>query len=65
MRAATVRSFAMSLPEAEERETWDTATFRMVGSGPLCPPTGAGGTTRSGMVTARTAAAAMPATPTQ
>lgn len=29
MRAATVRSFAMSLPEAEERETWDTATFRV------------------------------------
>ena len=29
MRAATVRSFALSLPEAEERETWDTATFRV------------------------------------
>ena len=29
MRAATVRSFALSLPEAEECETWDTATFRV------------------------------------
>lgn len=29
MRATTVRSFAVSLPEAEERETWDTATFRV------------------------------------
>ena len=29
MRAATVRSFALSLPEAEERETWETATFRV------------------------------------
>jgi hypothetical protein len=29
MRAATVRSFALSLPGAEERETWETATFRV------------------------------------
>jgi hypothetical protein len=29
MRPATVRKFALSLPEAEERETWDTATFRV------------------------------------
>ena len=29
MRAATVRSFAMSLPAAEERETWGNATFRV------------------------------------
>ena len=29
MRAATVRTFALSLPEAEERETWETATFRV------------------------------------
>jgi hypothetical protein len=29
MRAATVRAFAMSLPEAEERETWGNATFRV------------------------------------
>jgi hypothetical protein len=29
MRAATVRSIALSLPEAEERETWETATFRV------------------------------------
>ena len=29
MRATTVRSFALSLPEAEERETWETATFRV------------------------------------
>jgi hypothetical protein len=29
MRATTVRSFALSLREAEERETWDTATFRV------------------------------------
>ena len=29
MRAATVRRFALSLPEAEERETWEDATFRV------------------------------------
>jgi hypothetical protein len=29
MRAATVRSFALSLPDAEERETWENATFRV------------------------------------
>jgi hypothetical protein len=29
MRAAMVRRFALSLPEAEERETWETATFRV------------------------------------
>jgi hypothetical protein len=29
MRATTVRKFALSFPEAEERETWDTATFRV------------------------------------
>jgi hypothetical protein len=29
MRAATIRRFALSLPEAEERETWGTATFRV------------------------------------
>jgi hypothetical protein len=29
MRASTVRSFALSLPEAEERETWENATFRV------------------------------------
>ena len=29
MRVATLRSFALSLPAAEERETWDTATFRV------------------------------------
>lgn len=29
MRAATVRRFALSLPEAEERETWGTGTFRV------------------------------------
>ena len=29
MRAATVRAFALSLPEAEERETWGNATFRV------------------------------------
>jgi hypothetical protein len=31
MRASTVRSFALSLPEAEERETWDIPTFRVRG----------------------------------
>jgi hypothetical protein len=31
MRASTVRTFALSLPEAEERETWETATFRVRG----------------------------------
>lgn len=31
MRASTVRRFALSLPEAEERETWETATFRVRG----------------------------------
>ena len=29
MRAATVRTFALSLPEAEERETWGEETFRV------------------------------------
>ena len=29
IRASTVRTFALSLPDAEERETWDTATFRV------------------------------------
>jgi hypothetical protein len=29
MRAGTLRTFALSLPEAEERETWETATFRV------------------------------------
>ena len=31
MRAATVRAFALGLPEVEERETWETATFRVRG----------------------------------
>ena len=29
IRASTVRRFALSLPDVEERETWDTATFRV------------------------------------
>lgn len=29
IRASTVRRFALSLPEAEERETWETPTFRV------------------------------------
>ena len=29
MRRDTVRRFALTLPEAEERETWETATFRV------------------------------------
>ncbi len=29
MRAGTVRTRALSLPEAEERETWGEATFRV------------------------------------
>ncbi len=29
MRASTVRKIALALPEAEERETWGTATFRV------------------------------------
>jgi hypothetical protein len=29
IRATTLRRFALGLPEAEERETWDTATFRV------------------------------------
>ncbi|MGA9160275.1 MAG: MmcQ/YjbR family DNA-binding protein [Actinomycetota bacterium] len=29
MQARTVRRFALELPEAEERETWETATFRV------------------------------------
>jgi hypothetical protein len=29
IRAASVRAHALSFPEAEERETWDTATFRV------------------------------------
>jgi hypothetical protein len=31
IRASTVRAFALSFPEAEERETWETATFRVQG----------------------------------
>ena len=29
MRTSSLRSFALTLPEAEERETWETATFRV------------------------------------
>ena len=29
MQARTVRRIALSLPETEERETWETATFRV------------------------------------
>jgi hypothetical protein len=29
MRASALRSFALSLPEAEERETWGEATYRV------------------------------------
>jgi hypothetical protein len=29
MRASTVRKLCLALPETEERETWDTATFRV------------------------------------
>jgi hypothetical protein len=29
MHARTVRRIALSLPESEERETWETATFRV------------------------------------
>ena len=29
MQAKTVRRFALELPEAEERETWETPTFRV------------------------------------
>jgi hypothetical protein len=29
MRVDALRRFALSLPEAEERETWGTATFRV------------------------------------
>ena len=29
LRAATLRSFALELPDTEERETWETATFRV------------------------------------
>jgi hypothetical protein len=29
MQARTVRTIALGLPEAEERETWETATFRV------------------------------------
>jgi hypothetical protein len=29
IRPSSVRAHALSLPEAEERETWDTATFRV------------------------------------
>jgi hypothetical protein len=31
MRVATLRRFALALPGAEERETWETATFRVRG----------------------------------
>ncbi len=29
IRASTLRRFALSLPQTEERETWETATFRV------------------------------------
>ncbi len=29
IRASTVRTFALTLPEATESETWETATFRV------------------------------------
>jgi hypothetical protein len=29
LRRDTVRRFALTLPETEERETWETATFRV------------------------------------
>ena len=29
IRAGTLRAFALTLPRAEERETWETATFRV------------------------------------
>ncbi len=29
IRPTTLRTFALGLPEAEERETWETATFRV------------------------------------
>ena len=29
IRASTIRRFALSLPQTEERETWETATFRV------------------------------------
>ena len=29
MQARTVRKLALELPDAEERETWETATFRV------------------------------------
>ncbi|MFB3738205.1 MAG: MmcQ/YjbR family DNA-binding protein [Candidatus Velamenicoccus archaeovorus] len=29
MRAATVRKLCLAMPDSEERETWDTATFRV------------------------------------
>jgi hypothetical protein len=29
IRPATLRSFALGLPGSQERETWDTATFRV------------------------------------
>ena len=29
MQARTVRRIALELPDAEERETWETATFRV------------------------------------
>jgi hypothetical protein len=32
IRPSTVRAFALSLPEAEERETWETATIRVRGT---------------------------------
>jgi hypothetical protein len=31
MRVSTLRAWALGFPEAEERETWQTATFRVRG----------------------------------
>ena len=63
--ARSALSSRMPTPSVRNTPACDTATFRSVGSGVLWPPSGAGGTTKSGMVTARTAAAAIPTTPTQ
>ena len=31
MRVSTLRAYALRFPESEERETWETATFRVRG----------------------------------
>ena len=53
------------MPTLRKTPAWDTATLRSVACRTGTPSSAAGAATRSGMVTDKTAAAAMATTPTQ